>query len=363
MHTLTHREYLAMRRFPALDGLRAVAALMVVFFHFGGTRWGFLSGWSGVHVFFVLSGFLITTLLLREQDRAGKISLRNFYLRRFFRIIPVYVITFAAVVAVFSLRGEYDASGLHAAMPYYLTFFNEFADPSAFIVSWSLGIEQKFYLFWPLLAFAVALGFRARLAVTVGTTALVLCLFPLVDGGWPVHYLVMLTGALLAVVLHHRRGFALLRPLTHPVAGTLVAVALVAGQVSIRFAVPWVGTEPPVIAAYGVLIALGLPALLGAGPVPWLLAQRPLAAIGDRSYALYLLQPLAGLMAGGVLAAPGTTRNALLVAAIALGMADLMYRVVEQPMIRLGRRLTAPPKPATTPPASPVEQDALTHAS
>src|SRR5690349_18684581 len=66
MRRLTHAEFLALRRFDALDGLRALAALIVVFYHTGGAQSRFLSGWIGVHVFFVVSGFLITTLMLRE---------------------------------------------------------------------------------------------------------------------------------------------------------------------------------------------------------------------------------------------------------------------------------------------------------
>ena len=73
-----------MRRFPALDGLRAIAAVIVVAFHFGGPRWTWLSGWVGVQLFFVLSGFLITTLMLREEESRGRVSLRSFYIRRVF---------------------------------------------------------------------------------------------------------------------------------------------------------------------------------------------------------------------------------------------------------------------------------------
>ena len=88
MKSLTHADYLALRRFPALDGLRAIAAVLVVFFHYGGPDW--LQGWAGVQMFFVLSGFLITTLMLREERGTGRVSLSEFYLRRAFRILPVY---------------------------------------------------------------------------------------------------------------------------------------------------------------------------------------------------------------------------------------------------------------------------------
>src|SRR6187551_1792962 len=95
MTTPTHADYLAQRRFPGLDGLRAIAASMVVLFHFGGPD--IVQGWIGVHLFFVLSGFLITTLLLREHDRAGRVALVDFYLRRAFRILPVYFLVLAAI--------------------------------------------------------------------------------------------------------------------------------------------------------------------------------------------------------------------------------------------------------------------------
>ena len=109
---MSHEDYLGMRRFPGLDGLRALAATMVIFFHFGGPNWTWLSGWVGVYLFFVLSGFLITTLLLREQDRTGRISLSNFYIRRVFRILPPYLVILGGIVAFVILRGEFYSRDL-----------------------------------------------------------------------------------------------------------------------------------------------------------------------------------------------------------------------------------------------------------
>src|SRR3954463_4667976 len=82
---ITHETYLATRRFDALDGVRAIAAVLVVVFHYGGPSWVRANGWIGVHLFFVLSGFLITTLALREEARNGRVSLAEFYIRRAFR--------------------------------------------------------------------------------------------------------------------------------------------------------------------------------------------------------------------------------------------------------------------------------------
>ena len=115
---MTHEQFLALKRFPALDGVRAIAALMVVFFHYGGP--GFLQGWLGVQIFFVLSGFLITTLLLREQARDGRIDLREFYRRRAFRILPVYFVVLLVTAAGLLVAGQFGQNPLGRDFPLYL---------------------------------------------------------------------------------------------------------------------------------------------------------------------------------------------------------------------------------------------------
>src|SRR3712207_525289 len=148
-----HQEFRDLRRFPALDGLRGIAALMVVAFHYGGPTLGPLSGWLGVQLFFVLSGFLITTLALREEDRTGRLSFTGFYVRRLFRIVPVYLTVLVTVLALDVLRGAYEA-GVGPNLWWYLTFTVEWLpEPVPFGQAWTLGIEEKFYLVWPLVAF------------------------------------------------------------------------------------------------------------------------------------------------------------------------------------------------------------------
>src|SRR5690606_33976224 len=102
----TEREgFLAVRYWPALDGLRAVSILLVVLFHTTDPVWQVIDGRMGVTLFFVISGFLITTLLLREEERRGQVSLRGFYIRRIFRIAPLYYLALGATLVLVLAMG------------------------------------------------------------------------------------------------------------------------------------------------------------------------------------------------------------------------------------------------------------------
>jgi peptidoglycan/LPS O-acetylase OafA/YrhL len=344
MSSLGHAEFRAMRRFPALDGLRAVAAVMVVFFHYAGPNWTWLVGWLGVNIFFALSGFLITTLLLREEQRGGRVSIANFYIRRAFRILPVYFMVLAIVVAITYLRGEYRSSGLPMLMPHYLTFTNEFIPPGMIYgQSWTLGIEQKFYLVWPLLAFglgALMFGVR-RLGLTLAMLTLIVVLSSV---GVPVvSYSLILSGCLLAVVMHSARGFAVLRPLTHPLVGPVAVALLLVAQSNFPDLVGYFGQEIWASVCYAAAVCMLLVSLMGRGPVTWLLSLRPMVFIGERSYSLYLVQGVAGLVVAASIPvfAVHRTITAIVVTIVSLLMADLLYRWLELPMINVGKWLIA----------------------
>ncbi|MGC4836691.1 acyltransferase family protein [Micromonospora vinacea] len=356
---ISYAEYRAMRRFPALDGLRAIAAVIVVAFHFGGPQWTWLSGSLGVQLFFVLSGFLITTLMLREEESRGRVSLRSFYIRRLFRILPVYLVVLAATYALAHLNG---ATGrLRESMPYYLLMVNEFAPNKAFLHSWTIAIEWKFYLVWPLLAFAfVTAAFWRRVAVTVLAIAALVALVPFEKDWpyWPIHYVSILVGCLLAIVMHHPRGYALLRPLTHPVASVAVLVGFVALHLSLYYWPPAEdGHSELMVGVYAVAVALLLPATLTPGLPTKLLSWRPLVLVGERSYSLYLVQYLAMTAVIALVPSYAGHSTRLFVATTVVGLlaADLLYRWVEQPMIAVGRRLSGrgkvvPPVPSAEPP-------------
>ncbi|GAA3647440.1 acyltransferase [Lentzea roselyniae] len=335
---MTHDDFLGLKRFPALDGVRAVAALLVVFFHYGGP--GFLQGWLGVQIFFVLSGFLITTLLLREHARNGRISLARFYRRRAFRILPMYFVVLFVTAAGLLIAGQLWQNPLGRDFPLYLVFFNEFGHGGAYGQSWSLGVEQKFYLVWPLLAFVLLPRWRPW--VTVGLMTLALAVVPFTVSsdpkGWPVHYFTVLVGCAVALLMNNRRGFALLRPFMVPwvivlFIGVHLAVPLVSS--ALDGAIPGFVSVVPI---YAVAAGLTLPALLAPGLPQRLLSARPMVWLGERSYSIYLVQSIAH--SAVLLSGASGLLMAVLTSLVAIGIADLCHRFVELPMIERGRSRT-----------------------
>ncbi|HEX5088315.1 MAG TPA: acyltransferase [Nocardioides sp.] len=170
---------------PALDGLRGVAVLIVVLDH-GQVRAVQGAGGAGVTLFFVLSGFLITGLLLREHDRVGRIDLRAFYRRRARRLLPALTVFLAAVVA------HYGSIAVPSAVVTVLYIANVPAAGSGTALffplhhMWSLAVEEQFYLLWPaatLLLLRVGRTRRQLAAILLGLT--MLCLL-LRAGGYPV---------------------------------------------------------------------------------------------------------------------------------------------------------------------------------
>ena len=163
---------------PALDGVRAIAVGLVLAEH-GGIP-GVSGGFLGVDVFFVLSGFLITSLLLDELRGSGRIALAGFWIRRARRLLPALIVMVLAVVAArtlfppeatATLRDDAVAAFFWVANWAFVAqktdYFSQGSPPSPLQHTWSLGVEEQYYLFWPLLVIAVAavIGARARWAV------------------------------------------------------------------------------------------------------------------------------------------------------------------------------------------------------
>ena len=148
-----------MQRLPGLDLLRSIAIVWVMFFHAflvdglgPGFSWLSRFGWAGVDIFFVLSGFLIGSQLLRTLQRGEPLSLRDFYWRRAWRILPAFAVVLAVYVAFPALR---EAPGLQAwwqFATFTLNLLIDYTHNQAFSHAWSLCVEEHFYLAFPLLA-------------------------------------------------------------------------------------------------------------------------------------------------------------------------------------------------------------------
>ena len=151
-------------RFPGLDGIRCLAILAVIWHHTAasGPLPGLSRGFLGVDLFFVLSGFLITTLLLRERQRTGKISLKQFWIRRFLRLMPAYYGSLVLLALAYTLfkPGDPETQTFLSGLPIYLLYLSNWFDPGASNLGplWSLATEEQFYLIWPIIeAFLVPL--------------------------------------------------------------------------------------------------------------------------------------------------------------------------------------------------------------
>lgn len=335
-----HDVYLKATYFPALDGLRALSVFLVFAMHFGGDIAGSRAGWLGVYVFFVLSGYLITTLLLREGDTTGFVSLKAFYIRRSTRLLPAYFLVYGMMMIVTYFRGDPDWAEMKAATPYFLTFLNEFAESSPFGLTWSLGVEWKYYMVWPLLFVIFGRTPGTRLAVALaclGVTLVVMLgkLHPVRITPWG--YFGLMLGSLTAVLMHSRAGYERLRSLTTNKAAFILAFVLFVWFRRANLIESYIGL-PLMVAVFCTLVALLMPALIAnSSYVARALAWRPFVFIGQRSYAMYLLQVIAALAV--LYTFPGTSIGPVLLFgsfAVALVMADVLYRWFERPIARWG---------------------------
>jgi peptidoglycan/LPS O-acetylase OafA/YrhL len=353
---------------PELEGLRGVAILLVVAGHAGITGAG--AGFVGVDVFFVLSGFLITGLLVDEHERTGRIELGAFYARRARRILPaaavVLVATLAAATVVMSpldfARIAHDglAAGLSVANIRFAIEATDYfspTDPSPMLHYWSLSIEEQFYLFWPAL---VLLATRLRaprlmLAVVTGVVlvgSLLLCVAISPENNSLAYFLLptrawqLAAGGVLALAVRGpvRLPWPFAAFLGWAGAGLIAASMLVIGPTmpypGVAATLPTAGTLA-LIASRG---ALGSPGRL-------LLRRVPLRWLGRISYSLYLWHwPVMVLGTTVLLGGPDTPPVLLgtpsilkdgavttgVLIGVSVGLAAVTWRLVEEPF-RVGR--------------------------
>ena len=346
MSSQDHAGYLARPYFPALDGLRALSIALVVLWHATEEKYyGWLHGFHGVTIFFVLSGFLITTLLLREEARHGSVSFRGFYIRRVFRILPLYYLVLAVycVLILFARLQPDRLEAFQRALPFYTFYFSEYPHymrfRAPFDLSWSLGIEEKFYLVWPALAFGLLAVVRSRLVVAMG----LLLLTVLLPSSWVVTaflqpYGLILLGCVVALVMHAPDGFNALRGLGRFQWPLLIGLLL--SCVLVQDPKRW-----EIIVA--IMSALLLIATLAQpeGAIARFFSHPALVKIGGISYGIYLIHQLCLNAVERVIPASwglaGATLLALIGGAASVAGALVLSRLVEQPLIRIGRRLAA----------------------
>jgi len=345
-HTVRDRRY-----FTGLDGLRGVAILLVLGQH-APTR-PLIDGFVGVTVFFCLSGFLIPTLLIRELG-TGTVDLRAFYRRRAARLFPaligvVVVTTIVLLVVRRDLSTAQVLGPAGAAVTYTTSLFDwtnhVFATKDYFNYTWSLSIEEQFYLFWP---FILLWGYRrdprllAALTASLVTLSLALNLYLGLSRdvkydqheyfGTDTNALPILVGCLLALLLHHGWLSGTVRRLAPwgVLAVGLLPVVAHRNDTGRPSLVIVAGTALTLVALISVLTQPR--STLGS-----LMASRPMTWLGERSYSLYLWNVLARIT---VLHRLGHTRvGDVAWIAMFVVLAELSFRWVERPLrARFGRR-------------------------
>jgi peptidoglycan/LPS O-acetylase OafA/YrhL len=345
--SLTHAEYLGIRRFGVLDGLRALAIVLVFTAHLRGDLWPLLHGATGVTLFFVLSGYLITTLLLREEDRHGSVDFRAFYVRRTFRIYPMYLGTIAVYcVLIMGLGMDAARRSLWVENLPYIVWFPEhlpyFRSTDAyppFSGAWSIGIEEKFYLVWPVLGFLILARWKAARVPVLAAIAAGSFLTGFGAGlVFLAPYQHLAFGAIAAVLLHRESTYRVVAVLGRPrVLATVTAVVLL-----LQFAT---GTAvyiyEDLYGVHGAVIALLVAGLVTTRSrrVAWL-SSRPMAFLAAISYTFYLIHGFFLNAVEMVVPEAWGRPGSLLCAALGFGLAVygswIVHRWFEEPMRRYG---------------------------
>nr|WP_294453477.1 acyltransferase family protein [uncultured Rothia sp.] len=384
LFTSSVRPYEANRRYilPGLDGLRAIAVLLVIVYHFWPTV--LPGGMIGVDIFFVISGFLITSLLLREGALNGRIALGSFWVRRARRLLPAIALMILVLGPVSLIVGGDIQVNLGRQLLGAATFSSNWisifagndyfaqTSPELFTNFWSLAVEEQFYVLWPLLIVAsgLLLGRRWRhfsAIMVLGILAsLGVAAFLLMNGtpisriyyGTDTHLYGLLLGALLAFArpwsLYPPMGKKALYRVAQPfglIAFTRVMVSWLSLFALIPYAIlvpesapgaiPW-GLFGASLLALGVIQGMLPDMLAGASEaLRRLLNFAPLRWVGERSYGLYLWHwPLAVVM-HYVLGADRSPLVNVGVLVATFAIAEMSYRWIETPIRRRGFRESA----------------------
>ena len=347
---------------PTLDGWRGIAILMVVMGHAvkpqfcsvvpepGWCRFALLGG-HGVALFFALSGFLITSRLIGEYERNGRISLRAFYVRRAFRILPaaftlLLVLSALGAAGVLPIAPQEIVSSALFFRNYIPLFLSDGGHGFYTALFWSLAIEEHFYLIWPLLLIiSLRRGVSGRVAVGL---AIVIAVWRRLEGNYlwlqraldlPQYQFyfrtdtrldALLWGCTLALLLRDARTRVLVKRALKPAIWVLLPALYIAG-----IALEWRGVLWHTLLAPPLIVGTMLYPHAPAGRV---LELAPLRWVGRISYSLYLWHALVMPQVAGAVAWP-VMQSLPLNVPVAFILAAGSYYLVEKPMISWGRRL------------------------
>lgn len=346
---------LSQGRIPSLDGLRAVSILLVVVSHLSmasdnplpGRVWWYHNGAIGVDVFFAISGFLITTLLLRERDRSGKISIRGFYGRRGLRILPPFY-AYLMVLAALNCFGYFRPTHLVyrdwvASLTYTANFVTSaLSQPLRHI--WSLSVEEHFYLIWPLLIalLGVRRASKAALICLLAEPIIRWCTFHFGGHRFDIDYVTftrldaIAAGCLMAIAARYPTPQSPLARLdARPVASFFTALAVLflslfvlshSGKYGILFG--------PLVNALAICVMIWTACRFPETSFGRVLNFAPLAWLGRISYSLYLWHPLFINPINGQHWACRFPQNLVL----ALMAAVASYYLIEQPFLSLKKQ-------------------------
>lgn len=354
------------RRLPYLDGIRALAVAVVVLFHAGASWVG--GGLLGVDVFFVLSGFLITSLLCAEFAGTATIRLRTFWAGRSRRLLPAlfivllgiaaYCWAFSPTVDVSSARGDAFSTLFYVANWHFILsdqgYFAIAASPSPLLHTWSLAVEEQYYLIWPLIAlFVLRRWGRNGLALTalLGAVASAALMAVLYHAGVSTNALyygtetraqALLLGSYLGVIASSRSWSVFDRTWASTPRGQRTgAVLALGGCAGLLWAFHSLQGQSPFLYNGGFLVVAGLSGSLIAvvtswptSALAWLLSRRPLVFLGRISYGVYLYHWPLFLTIDGARTGLGGFPLLVVRLAATLIVAIVSWRFVEEPIRR-----------------------------
>ncbi|MBK3496243.1 acyltransferase family protein [Viridibacillus sp. YIM B01967] len=351
------------RYISGLDGLRALSVLAVILYHlhFKSVDGGYL----GVAIFFVLSGYLITDLLVNEWEKTSRIDLKNFWFRRFRRLIPALIIMLILVgtwITLFQrsflvgLRSEIAAAALYVSNWFYImqdhSYFTSFAPPSPLQHMWSLAVEEQFYILWPIIMM-IGLKFvknRGKLAIGIFVAALVSAISmavmyePGTDTsrvyyGTDTRVFSVLIGASMALVWPSRK---LAKNLTNDAKKVLDIVGFTSFALLLLMMMT-MDEAGQFLYMGGMFLASIITAILIAAIVHPasrlgdLFSFKPLVWVGVRSYGIYIWHfPIVVLMGAGVGNEAVSFTKVIIIIVLTLLLAGLSWRFIEDP-IRKGQ--------------------------